>query len=432
MEEIVIQGGRPLRGAVRVNGAKNAALPIMAASLLTEGETILHGAPRLRDVETIAGILRSLGVEVDWIGPQSLRLRPHRSEAIVTRFDLARQMRASICVLGPLLATRGKALLSEPGGCVFGPRPIGLHLRGLRALGARVRVTRRYAFAHADGLRGARVNLAGPHGSTVLGTDNVMMAATLAKGQTVIEHAAREPETEDLARYLNACGAHIDGAGTETIVVEGVKRLRGVEYNIIRDRIEAGTFMAAAALMGGPVTVQGVRPDHMEATIQTMQRIGVQIRVKRDAVTVSRRGPLRPAYLATAPFPGLPTDLHAQLAVLLCVAEGTSTVREGIYPERFTHVPELNRMGARIAEGAGVARITGTCVLHGELVKAEDLRMAAALVLAGLAARGTTVISGVDQLDRGYQGLEERLRALGADIYRLQAESSRGELRKSA
>jgi UDP-N-acetylglucosamine 1-carboxyvinyltransferase len=432
MEEIVIHGGRRLIGTVRINGSKNAALPIMAASLLTEGETIIHGAPRLRDVDTIAGMLRSLGVSVDWLGPQSLRLCPHPSEAVVTRFDLARQMRAGLCVLGPLVVTRGAALVSQPGGCVFGPRPIGLHLKGLHALGARVRLTRTHVYARAARLRGARLDMAGRHGSTVLGTDNVMMAAALAEGRTVIENAAREPETQDLAHYLNACGARISGIGTSAITVDGVRSLHGTQYTIIPDRIEAGTFMAAAALTGGPVIIEGVRPEHMQADVEALRRMGAGAYVGRDSITVWRSGPLRPVDLATAPFPGLPTDLHAQLAVLLCLADGTSTVHEGIYPERFTHVPELKSMGARIAQSGPLAVMSGVPALHGEVVKATDLRMGAALVLAGLAAQGSTVIRGVDQIDRGYQGLEERLRALGAQVHRRQVSADEYPERKSA
>lgn len=432
MEEIVVHGGRPLYGAVRVNGAKNAALPIMAAVLLTEGPTVLHRVPRLRDVETMAGILRGLGVSVEWTGPESLRLSPGRRDATAAPFDLVRQMRASICVLGPLLAGRGAALLPLPGGCVLGPRPIDLHLKGLRALGAAIRCEESQVRARAGRLRGARVRLAGPHGSTATGTANVMMAAALAEGRTVIEEAACEPEVQDLARFLNECGARIGGVGTQTLTIDGVEGLRGTEYGIIPDRIEAGTFLAAAAVTGGEVRVEGVRPDHMQATIGALTRIGTEIRHGEGTLTASRSAPLKAASLATSPYPGVSTDMQPQLSVLLCLARGRSTVREGVYPCRFTHVAELNRMGAGISRGEGRAVIEGVAGLQGAPVRAADLRAGAALVLAGLAARGTTVITGVDQIDRGYQALEERLGRLGADVQRREGEADQPRQRKSA
>jgi UDP-N-acetylglucosamine 1-carboxyvinyltransferase len=432
MDEMVIHGGRPLSGAVHIHGAKNAALPIMAASLLTEGPTVLHRVPRLRDVETIAGILNSLGVTTRWVGPQTLRLVPHWSAAYVARFDLVRQMRGSVCVLGPLLATRGAAVLPQPGGCVLGERPIDLHLKGLRGLGAVIQAGAPCIYARADRLRGARVSLAGPHGSTVTGTANVLMAATLAEGRTVIEGAACEPETQDLAAYLSACGARIGGIGTRTLTVDGVKRLRGVEHSIIPDRIEAGTLAAAAAATGGEVTLEGVRPDHMEATLEALERAGAECRVEGDSITVRRTGPLRPVNLVTAPYPGFPTDMHPQLSALLCLARGRSTIRETIYPERFTYAGELSRMGARIARADATAVVEGPAPLHGAAVRATDLRAGAALVVAALAACGQTILSGVDQVDRGHQCLEERLGALGADICRRHAEPAERSEKKSA
>lgn len=432
MERIVVHGGRPLSGAVRISGAKNAALPIMAASILTEGPTVLRRVPRLTDVETIAEILRALGVSVDWIGRDSLLLAPRRTGPCVAPLDLVRQMRASICVLGPLLAMRGAAKVPMPGGCVIGPRPIDLHLRGLSALGAAMEIEGPYIRAWAGRLRGTRVNLAGPHGSTVLGTANVVMAAALARGRTVIEHAACEPEIQDLVAFLNACGARIAGAGTRRLVIEGVQRLHGTEHTIIPDRIEAGTFLAAAASTGGAVTLRGARPDHMQAVIEVMKRMGVDFRRVEGGLTVSRSGPLRPVSLVTSPYPGLPTDMQPQLSVLLCLAGGKSTVREGVYPCRFAHVPQLQRMGARISHGQGRAVIQGVGRLHGATVNAAALREGAALVVAGLAAQGLTTIRGVDQIDRGYQALEERLEELGADIRRVEVESAEGPTRKSA
>jgi UDP-N-acetylglucosamine 1-carboxyvinyltransferase len=307
-----------------------------------------------------------------------------------------------------------------------------LHIKGLRALGAKIRVRRSCIYAHARRLRGARINLAGPHGSTVLGTANVMMAATLAEGRTVIEGAACEPETQDLARFLNACGALISGVGTRTLTVDGVERLQGAEYSIIPDRIEAGTFLAAVAAAGGSVTLEGARPDHMRANIEALERMGVEVRIRGDALAVARSEPLKAIEFATAPYPGVPTDVHPQLSVLLCLAEGKSTVREGVYPRRFTYVTELNRMGACISHRGAIAMIQGVPALHGAAVHAADLRTGAALVLAGLAAHGGTVITGVDQIDRGHQALEQRLRAVGADIHRRQSEAAGYATRKSA
>jgi UDP-N-acetylglucosamine 1-carboxyvinyltransferase len=432
MEEIVIHGGRPLHGVVPISGSKNAALPIMAAVLLTEGRTVLHRVPRLSDVETIAGILRPLGVSVRWVGPQTLELIPHPSGAVVARFDLVREMRGSVCVLGPLLAVRGTAVLPPPGGCVIGKRPIDLHIKGLRALGARIQARKSCICARAGRLRGAHINLAGSHGSTVLGTANVMMAATLAKGRTVIEGAACEPETQDLAHFLNACGARIGGVGTRTLTVDGVDGLRGIEHTVIPDRIEAGTFVAAVAAAGGDATLEGARPGHMWANIDAVERMGVEISEDTDNLFVARSGPLRAVDLVTAPYPGIPTDLQPQLGALLCLAEGTSTITEGVYPGRFTYVPELNRMGARIVSGLGAATINGVRGLRGAAVHASDLRAGAALVVAGLAASGTTVVTGVDQIDRGYQRLEERLRALGAAIHRQECAAVGYPQRKSA
>lgn len=431
MDEIVVHGGRPLHGVMPINGSKNAALPIMAAALLTTDTTVLHKSPRLRDVETMAQILRALGVSVDWAGPQTLKLGGAAS-GVTAPLDLVSQMRGSICVLGPLLATRGSAVLPLPGGCVLGKRPIDLHIKGLRALGAKIRVRKSCIYAHARRLRGARVNLAGPHGSTVLGTANVMMAAALAEGQTVIEEAACEPETQDLAHFLNACGARVSGAGTRTVTVDGVECLHGVEYSIIPDRIEAGTFLAAVAAAGGAVTLEGARPEHMRANIEVLERMGVEIRAHGDALVVARSETLKPVEFATAPYPGIPTDIHPQISVLLCLAEGSSTVHEGVYPRRFTYVSELNRMGARISHRGAIAAFQGVRALRGAAVHAPDLRTGAALVLAGLAAHGRTVITGVDQIDRGHQALEQRLRSVGADINRRQSEAAGYPARKSA
>ncbi len=425
MQELVIEGSRPLRGTVRASGAKNAALPIIAATLLTGGETVLRRVPRLTDVSTILCILRALGVQAEWIGPNELRMCPSGAGGTVAPPDPVRRMRGSVCVLGPLLATRGAATLHMPGGCVIGERPIDLHLKGLRALGAQIEADDFQVRARADRLRGARVHMAGPHGSTVLGTANVMMAATLAQGRTVIEHAAREPEVQDLAAYLQACGARIEGAGTSTLTISGPAQLCGVEHTLIPDRIEAGTFLAAGVVTGGEVWVQDDRPEHLAATLRAMERMG--IRVEREGDCLCARAPerLQAVELETAPYPGLPTDMHPQLGALLCLADGVSTVTERVYPDRFTHLPPLNRMGARLMRSGNRAIIKGVARLRSACVGAADLRAGAALVLAGLAAEGITRITGVDQIDRGYQGLGAALRSLGARIHRRQIQAEK-------
>ena len=423
MEELVIEGGTPLQGTVRASGAKNAALPIIAAVLLTEGETVLRRVPGLTDVSTILSIVRALGVEAAWVGPNCLRLLPSDTGGTVAPPEPVRRMRGSVCVLGPLLATRGAVTVPMPGGCVIGERPIDLHVKGLRALGAEVEADDVQVRARTDGLRGARVDMTGPNGSTVLGTANVMMAATLAEGTTVIEHAAREPEVQDLAAYLTACGARIRGVGTSTVTVHGVNRLRGVEHELIPDRIETGTFLAAGAVTGGEVWVEDCRADHLSVTLDAFRRMG--IRLERSGKSLCARAPerMRPMDLETAPYPGFATDMHPQVSTLLSLADGVSTVTEKVYPERFTHLTALNRLGARFLRSGNRAVINGVAELHGDSVEALDLRAGAALVLASLAAEGVTRITGVDQIDRGYQDLEEALRSLGARIHRREAET---------
>jgi UDP-N-acetylglucosamine 1-carboxyvinyltransferase len=432
MQQIVIRGGRPLEGTVRIGGAKNAALPIMAASLLVRGAVLLRGVPRLKDVDVMAGVLGNVGAIAEWVGQDELLLVPNAFSADPAPGELVRQMRGSICVLGPLLATRGQALLPLPGGCVIGERPIDLHLKGLAALGATIRVQRACIHARADRLRGASVNMAGPQGSTVLGTANVLMAAVMAEGRTVIEQAAREPEVQDLAHFLNACGARISGAGTRTLTVDGVRSLSGGEHALIPDRIEAGTYLVAGAITGGRVTVEGVRADHMRALLEALKKTGCDIAAGDGALTVSRSGPLRPTRFATASYPGVPTDMQPQLTALLCNAPGRSIVSEGVHLNRFTHTDGLRAMGARIALSGPCAFVDGGRGLHGAAVTAYDLRAGAALVLAGLAADGKTTIAGVDQLDRGYQALEQKLRQLGADAWRQEAEPEQYAAKKTA
>jgi UDP-N-acetylglucosamine 1-carboxyvinyltransferase len=430
--ELVIRGGRPLEGCVEASGSKNAALPIMAASLLLDGPSVLHRVPHLRDVDTISGLLEHMGVLVERTARDSVRLTRGAHQPSFEPCELVREMRGSICVLGPLLATRGAAVLPMPGGCVLGERPIDLHVKGLRALGADVTCSAGYVLGRADHLHGACIDLAGPHGSTALGTANVMMAATLAEGRTVIESAAREPEIQDLARFLNRCGARITGIGTPTLTIDGVQRLHGAEHTVIPDRIEAGTLLCAAAACGGRVVVTGTRPDHMIADLDVLDRMGVGLDVYGDAITARCRGRVAPVEFRTGSYPAVPTDLQPQLTTLCCVADGRSTVWEDVYPDRFTHMDALMSMGAHMARQGPEATIQGVPTLEGASVTAADLRGGAALVLAGLAARGTTVVAGVDQIDRGYQALEDKLASLGADIARVPAGTGAAPRRKTA
>ncbi|MDJ0522706.1 MAG: UDP-N-acetylglucosamine 1-carboxyvinyltransferase [Planctomycetota bacterium] len=420
MDQFVIEGGVPLRGEVRVSGAKNAALPILAASILADGPCRFEGVPELRDIRTMLAILGELGVEA------------HREEdgAIVTRvadpsrvrapYELVKTMRASISVLGPLLGRRRRAEVSFPGGCVIGPRPVDLHLTGLEGLGARVEVGGGYITADGGDLRGGgELYLGGPYGPTVTGTANVLSAATLAPGTTVIQSAACEPEIVDLARFLVAMGARIDGIGSPTLVVRGVERLRGTTWRVIPDRIEAGTLLCAGAMTGGDVTVRGTDPASMTAPLALLARMGVDVtRVGEDGLRVRASGRPRPVDVVTLPYPGFPTDLQAQFMSLLCVADGNSFVTEKIYPERFIHVAELTRMGARIRKEGPTAIVQGVERLSGAPVMASDLRASAALVVAGLAAEGTTTVERVYHIDRGYERIEEKLGALGARIQR--------------
>jgi UDP-N-acetylglucosamine 1-carboxyvinyltransferase len=419
---IEINGGKPLAGTLTVSGAKNAALPIMAASLLTRGRTTLTRVPRLRDVQTMAAILRELGVDVRWTGPNTMTLEPTASPEPVAPGDLVRTMRGSICVLGPLLATRGVAGVPLPGGCVIGERPIDLHLKGLRALGARIQEQEDLVIARADALSGAEMNLSGPRGSTVTGTANVLMAATLARGRTVIRRAACEPEVQDLCHYLVACGARIQGIGTSELTIDGVRDLHGTEHTVVPDRIEAGTLLVAAAATRGSITLRGACPGHMDALLGCLEDTGAQLVVEGQSVHLSTPGPLKGMHVETAPHPGLPTDMQPQLSALLCTVDDRSIVHENVYPDRVTHVPHLEKMGASFVLHSDYAVIESMGRLRGADVNAEDLRAGAALVIAGLAAEGRTRVTGLDQIDRGYQDLEARLSKLGADIRRVEAE----------
>jgi len=419
MDKFVINGGCRLHGDVQVSGAKNSALPIMAASLLADGPCTISSLPDLRDVRTMANLLGQLGCEVSSTGEGKVQIVTADESSSHAKYDLVRQMRASICVLGPLLAKRRQARVAMPGGCAIGSRPVDLHLRGISALGAHVELDGGDIVASADKLKGAEIFLGGPFGSTVLGTANVMMAATLAEGQTVIESAACEPEIADLAEFLKSIGAKISGAGTPRIVIEGVDGLAGAEHVVIPDRIEAGTFMIAAAATNGQVKLSNVRMDHMVAVTDKLRQIGVNVEADNGAVSASSARRLTPIDATTQPYPGFPTDLQAQLIVLLCLADGNSVVTEKIHPDRFMHVSELLRMGANIRKEGPTAIVTGVNALVGAPVMASDLRASAALVIAGLIARGRTTISRVYHIDRGYERIEKKLRALGAEIDRV-------------
>jgi len=419
MDKLIIEGGNRLRGQVHINGAKNAALPIIAASLLADGPCTVTDVPDLADVRAMAELMQDLGVAVSRDADGRMRIAVEDESHSHAPYDRVRKMRASICVLGPLLARRRKARVAMPGGCAIGSRPVDLHLRGLRELGAQIELDGGDIVASAKKLTGANIFLGGPFGSTVLGTANVMMAATLAEGTTAIESAACEPEIADLADYLNAMGAHVRGAGTPRIVIDGVEQLGGAEHRLIPDRIEAGTFMIAAALTNGDVQLANVRLDHLGAVTDRFREIGVLIEADNGATVVSSTRRLEPADVTTQPYPGFPTDLQAQLMTLLTLADGNSAITEKIFPDRFMHVAELLRMGANIRKEGPTAIVTGVRRLVGAPVMASDLRASAALVLAGLVAKGTTTVSRVYHLDRGYEQIEVKLRALGAEIQRV-------------
>jgi UDP-N-acetylglucosamine 1-carboxyvinyltransferase len=413
-----ISGGNRLRGTVRVSGAKNAALPIMAASILCDGEVILRDVPHNNDVTALSDLLARLGVEVTRREDGSLRLIVRDEMNCKADYEVVRKMRASICVLGPLLAKRRQAQVAMPGGCAIGDRPVDLHIRAIRRLGADVELVSGDIVARAKRLRGAEMFLGGPFGSTVLGTANAMMAAVLAEGVTVIEMAACEPEVVDLANFLIRCGASITGHGTPRIVIEGVRGLKGCEYRIIPDRIEAGTLMIAAAITNGEIRIENCRLDHLMAFIDRLNAIGVSVERKEDVVTVFSARRLEPVEVTTQPFPGFPTDLQAQIMALLCLAEGNSIITEKVFPDRFLHVAELNRMGAHLRKEGPTVIVEGVKRLVGAPVMASDLRASAALVLAGLAARGVTRVQRIYHLERGYERFPEKLAELGADIER--------------
>jgi UDP-N-acetylglucosamine 1-carboxyvinyltransferase len=418
MDSLLIKGSVPLHGEVTISGAKNAVLPIMAATLLTSEPCVIRRVPNLSDVKFMGQILTWLGAHVRFEG-DSVRIQARKIKG-AGDYDLIRKMRGSICVMGPLLGRLKKAAVSLPGGCVIGARPINLHLKGFEALGAKVMIENGYVHASAKRLVGSAMFLGGRAGSTVLGTANVMMAATLAEGVTVIESAACEPEVVDLANFLNAMGAQISGAGSPTVTITGVKELHGAEHEVIPDRIEAATYAIAAAATNGEITLCGARADHMRAVLDKLKDAGAGIERRGADITIRRNGRLKPVDITTLPYSGFPTDVQAQMMALMTLTPGISIITERIFESRFMHVSELTRLGADIEIEGPSAIVKGGKPLSGAPVMASDLRASAALVIAGLAARGTTQVNRVYHIDRGYENLDGKLRQLGARIERIE------------
>lgn len=423
MDMLEISGGKGLNGCVCVEGAKNAALPIMAASIACHDTVQLSNVPNLVDVDTMSALLRTLGLRVTSSGPSALTIDTTAARGNVADYDLVRRMRASICVLGPLLARHRSARVSLPGGCNIGHRPIDLHLKGLSALGADLRVEGGYVVAEANELLGTEVDLSGPRGATVTGTCNVMVAASLARGTTVIRGAAREPEVCDLAEFLNRSGANIQGYGTSVMEIRGVEQLNGVCHRIIPDRIEAATLAIAAAATRGQVELQNVACEQMKAVLEALQEIGVTVEQRNTTLFVSVENELRPASITAMPYPGIPTDTQAQFMALLTSVAGASVVTDVVFPDRFMHVAELHRMGADIQMKNGAAVVSGGNRLSGAQVMASDLRASAALVIAALTAQGNSQIRRIYHLDRGYSALEKKLCRLGANVTRVTDQS---------
>lgn len=418
MDKLMILGGKKLKGTVTVKGAKNAALPLMAATLLTDEPTVLRNVPTsLRDIQTMGRLLKALGVSVE-MGEGIVRIHPDRYEGWEASYKFVSTMRASVSVLGPLLAKQKRARVSLPGGCVIGPRPIDLHLKGLRAIGGEITLDHGYVSARTKGLIGNHVYLGGAYGSSVLATANLLMAATLAKGTTLIEDAACEPELVDLANFLTKMGARIRGIGSKVLEVEGVKSLHGADHAIIPDRIEAGTYLFAGAITGGDITIRQARAEHLGAVIDKLQEAGVEVLPVKEGLRVRTPKSLRPIDVTTLPYPGFPTDLQAQSMALMTITDGISIITEKIYPDRFMHVSEMSRMGAQIVLEGSSAIVKGVKKLSGAPVMASDLRASAALVLAGLVAKGKTEIARIYHLERGYERMEAKLESLGAHIWR--------------
>ncbi|OIP14565.1 MAG: UDP-N-acetylglucosamine 1-carboxyvinyltransferase [Betaproteobacteria bacterium CG2_30_59_46] len=416
MDKLVIQGGIPLSGEIRISGAKNAALPILCAALLTEEPLRIGNVPYLRDVTTMLELLNQMGAEIsvnDRMGVEIVARKLHNPAA---PYELVKTMRAAILVLGPLLARCGQARVSLPGGCAIGSRPVDLHIKGLQAMGAEIEIEHGYILARAARLKGARIFM---DTVTVTGTENLMMAATLAEGATVLENAAREPEVVDLANCLIAMGAKIEGVGSDVITIHGVDRLHGADYRVMPDRIEAGTFLVAVAATGGKVLLKDVRPDILDAVLEKLREAGARIECGADTISLEMAGPLKSVNVRTAPYPAFPTDMQAQFMALNAVANGAATVTETIFENRFMHVQELQRLGANIEIEGNTAVVRGVATLSGATVMATDLRASASLVVAGLVAQGETSVERIYHIDRGYECIEEKLSQLGARIKRV-------------
>lgn len=421
MEKLIIRGNQPLNGEIRVSGAKNAALPILAACLLSPCPIRLSNIPHLQDVTTIVSLLGQMGVRITLDERANIEVNAEGLESFHAPYELVRTMRASILVLGPLLSRFGAAQVSLPGGCAIGTRPVDQHLKGLEAMGAEIELNNGYIKAKSNRLNGANISM---DIVTVTGTENLMMAAVLAKGETIIANAAREPEVIDLANFLNALGAKIKGAGTSTITIEGVEELKGGQYQVMPDRIETGTFLAAAMITRGKIKLKNTRPQLLESILLKLEEAGGIIDTGDDWISLDMQGKRPKATnISTAPYPAFPTDMQAQMMAVNAVADGTSVITETVFENRFMHVQELQRMGAEIALKGNTAICTGTDKLHGAPVMATDLRASASLVLAGLAAKGDTIIDRIYHIDRGYECIEEKLAQLGATIHRLPTDS---------
>jgi UDP-N-acetylglucosamine 1-carboxyvinyltransferase len=416
VDKIRVVGGRPLEGTVRISGAKNASLPALCAALLTGEPLRLRNVPEVRDIRTMGRVLGALGAEVEFRVGGVVEVRARRLTSLEAPYELVKTMRASVLVLGPVLAREGRARVSLPGGCAIGARPINLHLLALEKMGATIGVEHGYVEARAERLRGAEIYF---DTVTVTGTENLLMAASRAEGETVLRNAACEPEVRDLADLLNAMGAKIEGAGTPTIRIEGVRALGGAEHRVIPDRVETGTYLAACAIAGGEIEVRDCHPPHLEAVIEKLRETGLRIEEGPDNLRVRSPRTLQAASVTTLPHPGFPTDMQAQYMVLMTQAAGVSTITESIFENRYMHVAELERMGAHVRVEGRTALVTGPTPLSGAQVMATDLRASACLVLAGLGARGETIVDRVYHLDRGYYRIDEKLRGLGADIERI-------------
>ncbi len=415
MDKIVIKGGKRLHGKVKIGGAKNAVLPVMAACLLTRGVSVIKNVPNLKDVATMASVLEQLGVRTER-GGDVIKIDSSRVDSCEAPYDLVRTMRASIYVLGPLLASMGKARVSLPGGCAWGPRPVDLHIRAMRELGATVAINHGYIDSEARRLKGSNVTFSAP---SVGATANTMMAASRARGQTVITNAAKEPEITALADFINHMGGKISGAGSDVVTVEGVDELSPAEVKVVPDRIETGTYMIAGAITAGQIEIVDCVPEHVESVTVKLVQCGVAVETSRNRIKVKGKKTIDSVDAVTAPYPGFPTDMQAQYMALMTIARGTSIISETIFRDRFTHVPELRRLGADIKLDGNTAHVGYVKSLSGAPVMATDLRASAALVLAGLVAEGETHVSRVYHIDRGYEAIEEKLRGLGADIQRM-------------